>query len=136
MREIAVSLRDLERVDPSVRASMLAGRVDTEHPVEGVEDTDPTCSALAFTCDALAAGVVCDLLRSMDRESGHTPVRVYVLKRGAWRRVVQSENLTVVSPEGVVELNPVLFEKRLHGGPPTAKVVRLALGRASGSDRR
>lgn len=125
---LAVNLEDVERIDPSIRAQMIAGKIDAKTTIQMPQfsTTDEGAIAVAFVCDALTAATICDVLRSNDRACGDQPTRIYINKGKGWTRVSGVTALTVVVDDDV-QLNPSVFEQSavVTGPPPPVKALNL-----------
>lgn len=118
---LAVSLADLDRVAPALRAGLLAGKLDLSQAIRVGQDRMEDVPAVVFTCDLLTAATICDILRSHDRQHGDPPTGLYINKDRAWTRVTNGTVLTVIV-NGKVKLNPVVFPAALtDAAPPPAK---------------
>ena len=118
---LAVSLADLDRVAPELRAGLLGGKLDLSGVVRVGQDRMEDVPAVVFCCDLLTAATVCDILRSHDRQHGDPPTGIYINKDRAWTRVTNGTVLTVVIDSKVL-LNPAVFPvPKIDGAPPPAK---------------
>lgn len=118
---IAVNLKDLDRVNPSLRAQLLKGRLDLTRAVSPGDDVKD--AAVAFSCDLLTAACVVDTLRSHDRDVGDPPTRACVQRAPGlgWTKLPGELQLTKVVA-GQVILNPTAF-------PPMVRARDLAVPR-------
>lgn len=107
--QLACNVFDLDKVDPSVREKLKLSdkisRQTVDMRFDRVKESDE--AAVVFNCDLLTAALICDILRSHDREMGDSPTRLY-LKRKSWSRIPSYVVLTVVV-NGHTELNPEVF---------------------------
>lgn len=120
---LAVSLADLDRIDPSIRGSLLAGKLDLTKAIRVGQDRMEDVPAVVFSCDLLTAATVCDILRSHDRKVGDPPTGIYINKATSWSRVINSTVLTVLV-DGKARLNPAVFPPNdviLSGPAPAVK---------------
>lgn len=121
--KLAVSLTDLDRVDPIIR-SRLALMLDLTSTIRVGMDRMEDIPAVVFSCPLLEAATVCDVLRNHDRQVGDAPTGIYVNKAQSWSRVTNNTLLTVLV-DGKVKLNPAVFpEAREVGTAPTVKLFR------------
>jgi hypothetical protein len=104
---LAVNLFDLDRVDPTVRQILLAGKLDLTRVIR-INPDRPDETAVAFTCDLLTAACICDVIRTHDRAAGDHPCRVYLRRSKAWERLPGAAVLSVLD-DGKAVLNPDLF---------------------------
>ena len=119
--KLAVSLVDLDRVAPALRAGLLGGKLDLSRAIRVGQDRTEDVPAVVFSCDLLTAATVCDILRSHDRQHGDPPTGLYICKDRAWVRVTNDTVLTVVVG-GKTRLNPAVFPAALtDAAPPPAK---------------
>jgi hypothetical protein len=86
---LAVSLEDLDRVLPNLRAKVAPLLVKDKARLVRAED----CAAVEFGCELLMAAAVIDLLRDHDRAAGDAPTRAWVFRK-AWTRVSGTLPLT------------------------------------------
>lgn len=118
--KLAVNLYDLDRCTGDLRTSV-AKRVDVHNPIKTDWDRKAECAtderAVVFTCSLISAAVLCDLMRSHDREAGDFPTRLYI-KRKEWSRIPSHVVLTVVRG-GKAVLNPDFFKVELDVAPAT-----------------
>lgn len=120
---LAVALADLDRVDPSIRGKLLAGRLDLTSTVRVGQDRMEDVPAVVFICPLLEAAIICDVLRSHDRKAGDPPTGIYINKAASWSRVTNNTVLTVLV-DGKARLNPVIFSDAVALGS-APKVVKL-----------
>lgn len=125
--KLAVNLFDLDRVDPLIRAELLGGKIDVKAGPVRIDPRRPDLAAVGFRCDLLTAAIVCDILRSHDRELGDAPTRVYIKRAEAWEPLAGRVVLTVVV-DGKCQLSPEVFPPVLELLPvappaPTGPVV-------------
>lgn len=119
---LAVNIYDLDRVNPTLRASLVAPRLDLTKPVDMSWDRksdDET--AVAFSCDLLSAAIICDTLRSHDRAAGDSPTRIYLFKK-SWTRVASHVVLTEMV-DRVCQLSPDVFVVEVKAAPVAAPNV-------------
>lgn len=126
--KLAINVFDLDRIDPDFRRKILAERLDLTHHIDmrfdRIKEADE--AAVEFTCDLLTAAIICDILRSHDREVGDFPTRLY-LKRESWSRIPSRVVLTVTE-HGKVKLNPKLFPTEVRPSelvPPPTTTLQL-----------
>ena len=126
--QLAVNICDLTRIDPTVRAMLLGGKLDV---ASGPIRTDPERldeSAIAFSCDLLTAACCLDVMRDHDRRAGDYPTRCYVKTASVWNKLPGRATLTVTITDkylehGKVVLNPEWFPHAVapvvikHSGP-------------------
>jgi hypothetical protein len=118
---LAINIADTERLDPESRQKFFAGRLHDKFidmRFDRAKDGDE--AAVAFKCDLLTACIICDMIRSRDREMGDNPTRLY-LKRTSWSRVPNNVVLTVMI-NGKCRFNPDFFPVKVDLGslkPPT-----------------
>lgn len=119
---LAVSLTDLDKVDPTTRDNLLTGKLST---AKVVVEGDTCEAALMLTCDLLVAASALDILRNHDRKCGETPTRVYIRRGKTWSRLSSVTMLTVVQ-FGTVLLNPAIFPPKIElGSAPPVKTLKL-----------
>lgn len=110
--KLAVALEDLTRLPEEVRTSMLAGRLDVEHPIAHIgEPRLRKIAALEFCCDLLDAASIIDVMRSWDAQSANEPTRAYIKNDepdAAWRKIPGNMQLTLVVGNEVVLNNLAL----------------------------
>ena len=117
---LALSLEDVDRMVPEMRARLLHGKLDLTLIRVGPKSNVP---AVAFSCDLLTAATICDIIRSEDRKAGDSPTGVWVLRK-SWSRVSGNAVLTLVTDAGI-KLNPDAFsEVPVSVLPPTSLPVR------------
>ena len=108
---LAVSVEDLDRVDPRLRAKVAPLLVLDKACVVKAEG----CAAVEFSCPLLQAAAVIDHLRGHDRAAGDAPTRAWVFRK-VWTRVSGSSPLTKLE-NGKTVLNEVVFGEE---PPPVA----------------
>lgn len=112
---LAINLLDLDRVDPMIRGMLLGGKLDLTQPIR-MDPLRPDEIGVAFACDDLTAGTICDIVRNHDKKVGDYPTRAYI-KRQKWSRVPGDLLLTLVQ-EDKVSLNPKLFAVEVEAIAP------------------
>ena len=129
---LAVNLPDLDRVDPTVRAILVAPFVSKlpEDLIRADKDRMDEVAVL-FICDLVQAACICDTLRNHDRRAGDPPTRLYLQKKegGAWERLPGAAVLTVME-DGRAVLNPILFPReavKVAARPKGFKVVKIGV---------
>ena len=123
--QLAVNVFDLGRVEPRLRAVLLAGKLELDR--DRIVRTDPDDlgeAAAPFACDLLSAAVACDLLRAADREAGRPPARVYLKRSGSWARLPAGVVLTAVDGAGRM-LDPATFPPAASFSASSPKVVKV-----------
>ena len=119
---LAVNLYDLDRVAPSLRASLVAPRLDLTKPIDmGWDRKSDDETAVVFNCDLLSAAIICDTLRSHDRAAGDSPTRVYLFKK-VWTRVASHVVLTELV-DGRCQLSPDVFVVEVEAAPVVAPAI-------------
>lgn len=116
--KLAINLYDLDRLPPEMRIKLLKGRLDLNK--ENIIDYEYTTTNIngekekrvekgsQFTCDLLAAALVCDIIRSYDRSVGDIETRIYLNKGdGIWTKLSKNAILVV---SGGKKLNPKYFD--------------------------
>lgn len=121
--QLAVNVFDLDRLEPSVRALMLAGKLDGS--LIRIDPERPDEAGAVLSCDLLAAACLLDVIRSQDRKAGDYPTRVYLKKR-TWSRIPSDAILTLLV-DGTLMLNPAYFGVHLAPIPPKA-ATRVIMG--------
>ena len=114
-KRLAINLFDLDRLHSHLR-SKIAGMLKVAPIDVSYDRKNSTECALEFSCDLLAAAMLCDVLRSHDREAGDSPIRLYLRKSEAWTRVPEGAVLTM-KIAGRYQLNPAIFSGEAE--PPT-----------------
>jgi hypothetical protein len=121
---LAISLADVERIDPMLRHRTLHGRLDLAKAIKVGTD-----AVVAFSCDLLLAALACDVIQSEFRREGDSPVKVYILHPGRpWWRLSASTVLTIPGENGKAELNHLIFPSALEIAPlvePPRRVVSM-----------
>lgn len=119
---LALSVEDLENHE---HLDLCQGRLNLEQPfvAEAVSRKDSKgvpqiykVYAVEFNCTLLVAATICDMIRSRDREYGHTPSRLYIMRDTAWSRLPMDTVFTVRQEE-ILLLSPEIFPT------PRAEVV-------------
>jgi hypothetical protein len=103
---LAISLVDIPRVDPA----LLSGRLDMTTLVRAGNSREGDPSVM-FSCELLLAAVICDLIRSRNRETGEPTIGIYVCRAGeVWQRARDRDVFTVPGlTGGPRRLNPEFF---------------------------
>lgn len=110
---LALNLFDLDRMEPSMRSSLLGGKLDLSRPIRlGKADE----VAVGLVCSTLTAALAIDVIRSEDRRFGDEPTRAYLHRGGTWERLDPSAVLTVLQGE-TPRLNPIFFSRVLEAAP-------------------
>lgn len=150
---LAISLPDLDRLDPEVRKRLLKGRLDL-NPIKANIPHGKSVREevfVRFSCPLLEAGKVCDVVRAEDKRAGDDPTRVYILRPpttkhpdAEWTKLPGTATFTVPDvPEGVDDpkimaeaewiLNPKVFpapkEELELSAPVPPPVSRVAMPR-------
>jgi hypothetical protein len=100
---LALSLEDLDAVDPAIRFKVLRGRLDlAAGPLRAGEPV------VGFSCPLLEAALACDCLRNMQRANGQKPCGVWLDKGNGWEKLPGAVILTV-SVDNQYILNPAVF---------------------------
>lgn len=131
MERLAINLSDLDRVTPEMRINLLKGRINPskDQVITITVKEGQTERAIPFTCELLQAALVCDIIRSHDRQAGDTEARIYIEKDGEWKKMERTAILTI---SGGKKLNPKYFDveetiivkkesKLIFKGKPAAK---------------
>ncbi len=106
---IAIAVDDVLRMEPLLRSNLVGGRLSKTHV--RIEQGDSRVAAVEFTCPAIEAAAICDVIRDQDRDAEESPSRVYVWRGKTWSRVPADVELVVgefAAGEQPV-LNPKLF---------------------------
>lgn len=109
---LALSIPDLLRVDETVRAMLLGGKIDQSQPLR-IDPRRADEIAALLTCPLLDAACIADILRGRDRKARQPPCRVYLQKRagGAWQRLPGSAVLVESNGNGEIELSAEWFPR-------------------------
>lgn len=126
---LAVSLEDLDNLDHTLRAKLIADKLDLQRGIIRVgEDRKVEVPAIALCCETKErlriAALACDILRENDRKQGRNPIGVYIYKE-TWTRIPWNIELCVVTliDDGIggevahTGLNPELFGSWLADKP-------------------
>lgn len=120
--KLAISLVDLDRLSPQLRAKV-ARILDLTQVIEVGFDRVTRVPAVVFTCDLLTAAIVCDGIRSDDRKHHRQPTNLYVNRDRSWGRITNEIVLTVELASGI-QLNPTFFpDVQLEAQPPAVKKI-------------
>lgn len=123
---LAISIVDLDRLDPSFRHKVVnMGILDLKNPATAKEIKDEI-AIVPFGGDLLQCAVVCDIIRNEDRKAERTESRIYLRKEEgkSWRNVGKSTILTILTKEGTI-LNPVVFPpKKLEWDIPEYSPIK------------
>lgn len=118
---LAISLFDLDSVDPILRQKLFAGRVNLVKQAVIRIETD---AAVELTCDLLAAAIVCDILRAENRREGDSVTKVYIHRGKAWTKLSSTIILTAMGSDKQPQLNYEIFTSELELAPPVPIVPR------------
>lgn len=120
---LAVSLADLGRAVPAVRAALLKGRADLTAPVLP-DPGRPLDAYVEFTCDLATAAAAVDVFRDHDRAAGDRPLRAVVrTPAGAWTPVPPTAVLSLLI-DGRPVPNPDVFKPEVRAADLVAPPVR------------
>ncbi|SRR6266404_4623602 len=123
--QLAINVFDLTRIDETIRAMLLGGKLDLdpEHAIK-VDPGRMDETAVTFVCDLLTAASASDVIRGRDREAGDHPTRVYLRRIKAWERLPVAAVLTRVCG-GELFLDPGVFPPAAASVPIAASAKRL-----------
>jgi len=120
---LAINLFDLDKISPFIRDQMgLASKLDAAGGAIKVDADRPDETAVAFSCDALAAACLLDVIRQHDRSAGDRPCRAYANRGRGWTKLPADAVLTEAR-DGKLRLNPSLFGGGEVAAPPQAERV-------------
>ncbi len=106
---LAISLEDLDRIDPIQRANLLHRRLDLQEPIRLSRHSAEVI--VLFRCSLKDAGYICDIIRSEDRKNGDSITRIYLQCDGGPRKRTGDNQVLIVQLNGVSSLNPILFQE-------------------------
>lgn len=131
LEQLAVSLQDLARLDPLLRAKLLKGRLEAAFDPFLAEHAKDSVAVL-LPVPLLTAAAVCDMLRSWDRELGDRPTRLWLRPRpeASWRRLPSHVVLTAIK-DGTVILNPRWFSVTVVTTAAAPAAMQVVVGRKS-----
>lgn len=123
---LALSITDLGRAAPGVRAALLKGKIHPD-PVRP-DPARPLEAAVELTCALATAAAAADVLRDHDRAAGERPTRTWVrTPRGTWVQVPAHVMLSVIAGGRPVP-NPEVFRPEVRATDlvaPPRRVVRM-----------
>jgi hypothetical protein len=106
---LAVNLYDLARYGPDLRARLLKHRLETDPRAQvWLDKDDPTDVGVPLLGTLLAGAQVIDILRGIDVTAGDPPLRAYIYRGRAWRRILGQQWLTTLT-RGRAALCPIFF---------------------------
>lgn len=119
---LALTLADLDRLDPGIRRKMLGGRIALT-PVradDGIIRADGVI--IPFVCPLLESAMIADVLRFQDKQAGNRVTGVWLDRGRGWRKLASDAVLTVKVNETFI-LNPAVFDDAFDAPPPDMDVT-------------